>query len=155
MEKNKLCHHHDECGNNSAYDLDTADGKTISVCEDCDESYGICEICKKCALDWEMSKYHPEDDYPTCNVCQERQEKELEAKLKNDVDSFIQNVMPTYHQSASDRFVADIISDVIETSGFMDEHRYNESDIALAFQRAIISMIEKIYAVHEGDNQNG
>ena len=141
---NKKCYHHEDCGNIAEYDLDTADDETISVCEECDEDYGVCEVCKKCALDFEMSRYNPTDDYLTCDKCRDRLEYELEIALREDVKRFIVSTMPSYHNSVNEWFINSIVEDVKETSGFEDEHQYNESDIALAFQRVIVVAIEGI-----------
>lgn len=146
------CYHYDECGKDAVYDFETVFGEKINVCAECDEDYSICEICGKCEIHWEMRRFLPEDERPTCSVCFKKREKELEAELKADVYRFVEKTMPTYHTSVREWFIVDIVDGVKETSGYEDNHCYNESDISLAFQKAIINMIEMLESAEYADS---
>lgn len=63
------CHHFEDCGNEAIYDLELVDGTTIHVCEDCDEDYGICQVCGKIDLSKNMAFANSEDEYKTCFLC--------------------------------------------------------------------------------------
>ena len=70
------CYHYDNCGNESAYELDTVDGKTIRVCKECDEMYSSCRVCGKSGI-WDagygdMSLVNGDCDEPTCFYCLEK-----------------------------------------------------------------------------------
>lgn len=74
----------------------------------------------------------------TTNYKTAKTQDELEKELKQDVENFINELFPEYHNHLPEEFRQNIIVDVMECSAFEDGY-YNESDIQLAFEREIAS----------------
>ena len=159
---NRHCIHYKNCGRKAVYELiSVKDGKTIHVCECCDENYFSCEICGRHGL-WgygcdEMSYRHDEDESPTCFLCHEKLQKEAEDKLKSDIEKHIKTAMPDCHWNIPQEFKDAMFDDIKNTDDFEERGFYSESDIAFAFQLVVLCAIKKVNPDYgdEGSENHG
>ena len=107
MNKNesikKLCHHHNECGNMSIYEILDINDQIINVCEDCDEMYSMCVVCGRVDITDEMYYYNEEDELRTCNKCSEMLDKEQTVKF-HDLDETRYNIIWAMHEYKKSNF---------------------------------------------------
>ena len=89
------CEHYEDCGNEAVYELTSAeDGRTIHVCERCDDDYSSCEVCgKQGVLQDNMSFWHGADEWPTCYPCQEKLRQEAKSEMMDILEEHIASFM--------------------------------------------------------------
>ena len=60
-----------DCGKEGACEIERIDKTEITVCVDCIENYGNCELCKRAGRldELEMEYLHAGDNNPTCHFC--------------------------------------------------------------------------------------
>ena len=142
------CEHFEDCGNLAVYQLTSVkDGRTLHVCECCDENYSTCEECGRQGL-WgcgneDMSYWHSADEWPTCFHCQEKLQKEAEDELRSDIDKHVAMVMPDhFFQSELKELKNAMFSDIKELESFENRRFYSEANIALAFQYIVLELMK-------------
>ena len=60
---------------------------------------------------------------------------ELENEIRGDVERELASMFPNYHSDFPEIFYDKIVEDVVETSAYNDERRWNDSDVRLAIER--------------------
>ena len=66
----------------------------------------------------------------------------LRIQMERSLEKVTTERFPSYHASLPEEFLAAIVQDVYETSGWRDEGVFTEDDISLAIQREVLRRME-------------
>ena len=64
----------------------------------------------------------------------------LKHELRKDVEAAIVQAFPNYHSELPESFYQAIVEDIIESSAYRDEGRWNDSDIRIGMERVLALM---------------
>jgi len=68
---------------------------------------------------------------------------ELCAVIRNDLQRELRCKFPTYYEDIPDSFRNAVVRDVFEASAWQDLRTYNQDDINLAIQRALLAALQR------------
>ena len=66
----------------------------------------------------------------------------LRTQMERNLEKVMAERFPSYHASFPEDFLAAIVQDVYETSGWQDEGVFTEDDVSLAIQREVLRRVE-------------
>ena len=66
----------------------------------------------------------------------------LRTQMERSLEKVMAERFPSYHASFPEDFLAAIVQDVYETSGWQDEGVFTEDDVSLAIQREVLRRVE-------------